>query len=172
MAKGILAVRARIVATVAAVVPSVWSDKLFQCMDDGHARVKRLQDWDRVRGFEVDFTDDRMPYPRQDLLPCGRTGHYMTAEITVWIRYDTKGSRSERLNAMATDASLVGGALLNPTDWDESNSGIYHIEVLKPDEPERVYAREVDEDLDAMSHEADVVALLVPLNIRVEYEQE
>lgn len=172
MARGIGAVCDWVIATVTAASPSVWPDNRFQCRDDSHGRAPRLQDWRQMRGFEIAFTDDRLPTPRQDFLPCGRTGHYMTALLTVWIRYEMGGSRLDLLKAMATDASIAGGALLDPSGWNESTTGIYHVEVLPSDEPEKVYSREVEEDPDGASHEADVLAQLAPLNLRVEYEED
>lgn len=171
MSKGIQEVVAQVTTVVRAVVPSIDPGTRFMCIDDGSAKRGRLEDWTQHRGFEVDFIDGRLPAPRQDLAPCDRTGHYMTAMLQVRIRYEARGPRRNLLLAMATDASLVGGALLNPDNWVEGTTGIYHVEVLEPDEPEPVYARETEQLIEAAAFEADVVALIAPIHLRVEYEE-
>lgn len=172
MAKGIKNIRAWAMARVKAIAPTLWPDRAFQCIDDGTSRRPRLEDWDQVRGFEVDYLDGRLPWPRQDLLPCGRTGHYMTAELTIRVRYPGQGRRSEVLDVMGTDASQIGGALLDPFEWDFTNTGIYDVEVLEPDQPVDIRALEFDEAAGTASHAADVVGRIAATNIRIQYEED
>lgn len=172
MAKGIKSIRAWAVARVRSLAPTEWPDKRFQCIDDGTTRRPRLEDWDQTRGFEIGYVDDRLPIPRQDLGPCGRTGHYMVVELAVRVRYPARGRRHEVLDAAGSDASLIGGALLDPFEWDFTNTGIYDVEVIEPDEPVDVRATETDDDPTAASHEADVIGRIYSTNVRIHYEED